>query len=436
MARVIEVDGVAKAYRLGVIGRGTIQDDLSRAWARLRGLPDPMLKVGQADHGNQVGQTVWALRDVSFGVDEGDVLGIIGRNGAGKSTILKLLSQVTAPTRGEIRVRGRIASLLEVGTGFHPELTGRENVHLNGAILGMTRAEVARKFDDIVEFAEVADYIDTPVKRYSSGMYVRLAFAVAVHLEPEILVVDEVLAVGDAQFQRKCLRRMGSIAREGRTVLFVSHNMASVQSLCSRAIVLTSGHLDYGPGPTSQAIDCYLRHLQQLSAVDPGERTDRKGQGDIRVEGFGCYDRDGRRVDTLTCGAWTELRLDYHVRPGVTLEHIGVGLPIRAVGGPFVTMLSNVLVGYDLGRLSGSGQVSCILERLPIAPGTYVLNMALYESSVMQDWIQEAFTVQVQPGDFYGTGSPSEGVPGEALFPCTWRINGDPCRTGTGTRDR
>ncbi|MCX6360012.1 MAG: ABC transporter ATP-binding protein [Armatimonadetes bacterium] len=433
MARVIEVEGVAKAYRLGVIGRGTIQDDLSRAWARFRGLPDPMLKLGQADHGNQVGQTVWALRDVSFNVDEGDVLGVIGRNGAGKSTILKLLSQVTAPTRGEIRVRGRIASLLEVGTGFHPELTGRENVYLNGAILGMTQAEVARKFDDIVEFAEVAEYIDTPVKRYSSGMYVRLAFAVAAHLEPEILVVDEVLAVGDAQFQRKCLRRMSSIAREGRTVLFVSHNMASVQSLCTRAIVLTSGRLDFGPGPTSQAIDSYLRHLQELSAVDPGARTDRKGQGDIRVEGFGCYDRDGRRVDRLTCGAWTEFRLDYRVRPGITLEHIGVGFPIRAAGGPFVTMLSNVLVGDDLGPLSGSGHVSCILERLPFAPGAYVLNTAVYASSVMQDWIQEAFTVQVTEGDFYGVGAPAEGVPGEALFPCTWRINGDPCRADVDT---
>jgi lipopolysaccharide transport system ATP-binding protein len=209
----------------------------------MRGKPNPLLKIGQEDKSSLDGETLWALRDVSFQVEQGEVLGIIGRNGAGKSTLLKILSRVTAPTSGRVKVKGRIASLLEVGTGFHPELTGRENVYLNGAILGMTREEVTRKFDEIVDFAEVEKFIDTPVKRYSSGMYVRLAFAVAAHLDPEILLVDEVLAVGDAEFQKKCLGKMGDVAKEGRTVLFVSHNMAAVQRLCTKTAWVNRGNL-------------------------------------------------------------------------------------------------------------------------------------------------------------------------------------------------
>lgn len=209
----------------------------------MRGKPNPLLKIGDADHGNRDGEELWALKDVSFTVEQGEVLGIIGRNGAGKSTLLKILSRVTAPTSGKIKVKGRIASLLEVGTGFHPELTGRENIYLNGAILGMSKQEVARKFDEIVDFAEVEKFIDTPVKRYSSGMYVRLAFAVAAHLEPEILVVDEVLAVGDAEFQKKCLGKMGDVAHEGRTVLFVSHNMGAVAQICQNGLFLEAGRI-------------------------------------------------------------------------------------------------------------------------------------------------------------------------------------------------
>src|SRR5689334_18202640 len=229
---VISVEKLSKSYQLGVIGTGTFLGDLNRWWARQRGRPDPYLKIGDANRDNRGGNTIQALDDVNFRVQQGEALGIIGRNGAGKSTLLKILSQVTSPSSGAVKVKGRIASLLEVGTGFHPELTGRENIYLNGAILGMTKAEISRKFDEIVAFSEVEQFIDTPVKRYSSGMYVRLAFAVAAHLEPEILVVDEVLAVGDAAFQAKCLGKMGDVAREGRTVLFVSHNMAAMRSLC------------------------------------------------------------------------------------------------------------------------------------------------------------------------------------------------------------
>ncbi|MCB9111297.1 MAG: ATP-binding cassette domain-containing protein [Anaerolineales bacterium] len=243
LVNVISIENLSKAYQLGVIGTGTFFGDLNRWWARKLGRPDPYAKIGVKDHGNRIGEMIQALDDVSFTVKKGEALGIIGRNGAGKSTLLKILSQVTAPTSGVVKVKGRIASLLEVGTGFHPELTGRENIYLNGAILGMNRLEVARKFDEIVDFSGVEKFIDTPVKRYSSGMYVRLAFAVAAHLEPDILVVDEVLAVGDAEFQKKCLGKMGSVADEGRTVLFVSHNMSAINRLCSRAILLDAGTL-------------------------------------------------------------------------------------------------------------------------------------------------------------------------------------------------
>jgi lipopolysaccharide transport system ATP-binding protein len=257
MTTVISVENLSKTYRLGQIGTGTFSRDLEVWWAKMRGKPNPMLRIGEKDHGNRDGEELWALKDVSFTVQQGEVLGIIGRNGAGKSTLLKILSRVTAPTSGRIRVKGRIASLLEVGTGFHPELTGRENIFLNGAILGMKRDEITRKFDEIVDFAEVEKFIDTPVKRYSSGMYVRLAFAVAAHLEPEILVVDEVLAVGDAAFQKKCLGKMGDVAKEGRTVLFVSHNMAAITMLCNLCLLIHNGKMgEYGK--TSTVVHSYV----------------------------------------------------------------------------------------------------------------------------------------------------------------------------------
>jgi lipopolysaccharide transport system ATP-binding protein len=257
MSTAISIEHLSKAYRLGTIGGGTLSQDLARWWARARHKPDPMLVVGEEHHARRVGEQFWALEDVSFDVKEGEVLGIIGRNGAGKSTLLKILSQVTAPTSGQIAVRGRIASLLEVGTGFHPDLTGRENIFLNGAILGMTKAEIRRKLEEIVAFSECEDFIDTPVKRYSSGMYVRLAFAVAAHLEPEVLIVDEVLAVGDAQFQDKCLGKMQAVSRGGRTVLFVSHNMGAVRRLCSRVVLLDGGRVASIDEP-SHAIEAYL----------------------------------------------------------------------------------------------------------------------------------------------------------------------------------
>jgi lipopolysaccharide transport system ATP-binding protein len=277
MSKVISVENVSKSYRLGDIGGGTLRGDIARRWARFRGRPDPLAEIGSQPHARQMGDLFLALDNVSFEVQQGEVLGIIGRNGAGKSTLLKILSQVTSPTAGEIKIRGRIASLLEVGTGFHPELTGRENIFLNGAILGMTKAEIRRKFDAIVAFSEIEPFIDTPVKRYSSGMYVRLAFAVAAHLDPEILIVDEVLAVGDAAFQKKCLGKMGDVSREGRTILFVSHGMAAVRKLCTAAIWIDAGRI-VDRGDTSKVIDHYLQrdmenHLESVweKELAPGD---------------------------------------------------------------------------------------------------------------------------------------------------------------------
>jgi lipopolysaccharide transport system ATP-binding protein len=254
---VISVENLSKSYRLGQIGTGTLANDLKVWWAKVRGKPNPLLKIGQVDQGNLDGEILWALKNINLTIEQGEALGIIGRNGAGKSTLLKILSRVTAPTCGEVKIRGRISSLLEVGTGFHPELTGRENIYLNGAILGMNKVEVSRKFDEIVNFAEIEQFIDTPVKRYSSGMYVRLAFAVAAYLESEILVVDEVLAVGDHEFQKKSLGKMGNIGQEGRTVLFVSHNLQSIRRLCPRVIWLNAGEF-MESGPSDNVIEHYL----------------------------------------------------------------------------------------------------------------------------------------------------------------------------------
>ncbi|WP_309640378.1 ABC transporter ATP-binding protein [Flavobacterium sp.] len=265
---VIKVENLSKAYQIGQIGTGTISRDLERFWiTKVRGKEDPFLKIGETNDRSTKGGSdiVWSLKDINIDINQGDAVGIIGKNGAGKSTLLKLLSRVTSPTTGEIKVKGRIASLLEVGTGFHPELSGRENIYLNGAILGMRKNEITRKLDEIIDFSGVERYVDTPVKRYSSGMYVRLAFAVAAHLESEILIVDEVLAVGDAEFQKKCLGKMGDISKgEGRTVLFVSHNMLAVKSLCNTGIALKNGYIQK-TGSIESVIDSYLSNASIIA---------------------------------------------------------------------------------------------------------------------------------------------------------------------------
>jgi lipopolysaccharide transport system ATP-binding protein len=282
MQTVIKVEGLGKLYRLGEVGTGTLSHDLKRWWYRVRGKEDPYLKIGQVNDRTQraeKGELVWALRDINLEVQQGEVLGVIGKNGAGKSTLLKILSRITSPTEGIVKVKGRIASLLEVGTGFHPEMTGRENIYMNGTLMGMRRWEIDKKLDEIVEFAGVAKYIDTPVKRYSSGMTVRLGFAVAAHLNAEILLVDEVLAVGDAEFQKKALGKMHEVSHDqGRTVLFVSHNMGAVKNLCQRGIVLNNGQIQIDSN-IEMAIENYIS-LNQVSNSDLEYYAERAGNGD------------------------------------------------------------------------------------------------------------------------------------------------------------
>lgn len=297
---VLKAENISKQYRLGQVGTGTLSHDLNRMWHRMRGKEDPYLKIGEANNRAEKGESeyVWSLQNINFEIDEGDAVGIIGRNGAGKSTLLKLLSKVTKPTTGKIYTRGRIASLLEVGTGFHPEMTGRENVYLNGAILGMTRKEISRKFDEIVDFSGVERYIDTPVKRYSSGMYVRLAFAVAAHLESEILIVDEVLAVGDAEFQKKCLGKMGDVTKgEGRTVLFVSHNMTAVKELCTKGILLNQGTLEYEGSVLNTIIEYQKNSASATSYHYNGIIDEAEGNENIRIKEFSVAPVNGNIID-------------------------------------------------------------------------------------------------------------------------------------------
>ncbi len=349
---VISVEDLGKSYRLGAIGGGTIADELRRGWARLRGRPDPDAPVDTASPGRAQGRTFHALCGVSFRLREGEVLGIIGRNGAGKSTLLKLLSRITTPTQGRIRMKGRVASLLEVGTGFHPDLTGRENIHLNGAILGMQRREIAAKLDEIIAFSGIEHHIDTPVKRYSSGMKVRLGFAVAAHLEPEILIVDEVLAVGDAEFQRKCLGKMKDVSSSGRTILFVSHNMTAVLSLCSRVVWIDAGRVA-ADGPPEEVVAAYLGSYAQSGdevAWAPGEGP---GTDLVRLTHAAVLPQDP--------GAPLTMRSPFGIRIG--LENIGVKDDDLNIG-------LRVLNDHDL-VLFASTQADAGTDRPPVPHGRF-----------------------------------------------------------------
>lgn len=379
---VISIENVTKAYQLGVIGTGTFRGDVRRWWAKLRGQPDTHLKIGEKDYGNRDGETVWALNGINFQVQRGEAVGIIGRNGAGKSTLLKILSRVTAPTSGEIKVKGRIASLLEVGTGFHPELTGRQNIFMNGAILGMTRREIQRKFDEIVDFSGVETYIDTPVKRYSSGMYVRLAFAVGAHLDPDILVVDEVLAVGDAEFQKKCLGKMDDVAHQGRTVLFVSHNLDAVASLCPRAILMDKGSLNYAD-KTSLVVSEYKKSVfgARITPVMKDGVSILKGRGDGEVcfSDIQILDHNKNKTDLIQQGEPFFFDLSFHVFTPVTELKLYIAI-LDSKSGGLLTAFKHVISGNPLaGGVKGN-----VLVEIPenvFLPKEYRLYFWLGDSS-------------------------------------------------------
>lgn len=396
----ITVENLGKRYTLGAQKNKT--DGLRHALENT--LKAPIRYFSKNKGEKKQTQDFWALKDVNFDIKQGEVVGIVGRNGAGKSTLLKVLSRITEPTTGRITTRGRIASLLEVGTGFHPELTGRENIFLNGAVLGMSRVETKRKFDEIVEFAEVSKFLDTPVKRYSSGMYVRLAFAVAAHLEPEILIVDEVLAVGDAEFQAKCLGKMEDVAHNGgRTVLFVSHNMAAVQNLCKKGILLNHGEVDYVGGIT-EVIENYGARAKQLASQDLNSRDDRTGKGDVKVTQIELIDDEMKVVKAAEAGRDLTIRVYYETKPGVIFNgdcHLDLSIE-RDTSVLFI--VSTDFPRKDPLILKDKGYVDFKIPRLPLSEFTYKINTFIHGANVIQDWVVDAALLEVMGGDFFGTG--------------------------------
>ncbi|UOE41380.1 ABC transporter ATP-binding protein [Chryseobacterium suipulveris] len=364
----LKAENISKQYRLGQVGTGTLSHDLNRLWAQIRGKEDPYLKIGEANDRATKGKSdyVWSLRDINFEIEQGDAVGIIGRNGAGKSTLLKLLSKVTKPTTGKIYTNGRIASLLEVGTGFHPEMTGRENIYLNGAILGMTRKEITRKFDEIVDFSGVERYIDTPVKRYSSGMYVRLAFAVAAHLESEILIVDEVLAVGDAEFQKKCLGKMGDVSKgEGRTVLFVSHNMASIGKLCSSGIFFSQGKM-IAQGDISKIINLYSEDLVTSEEVTPNDSQT------IFLKKLKAYSVSNPNTNIIS---GEDAILELTINSTKNQDNVIIGIGINdTYNNRLITPFSKHQ-GVSFQIKPGENIIKCTIEKFPLKAGDYIVEV-------------------------------------------------------------
>jgi lipopolysaccharide transport system ATP-binding protein len=410
-APALRVEGLGKRYRTG------LRASYGRLSETLYQLPRAVVRRRPA--GEAPTNVVWALRDVSLQIDQGEAVGIVGRNGAGKTTLLKILSQITEPTEGRVGVNGRVGSLLEVGTGFHPELTGRENILLNGAILGMRRREILRKFDDIVEFAETGAYLDTPVKRYSSGMYVRLAFAVAAHLEPDILIVDEVLAVGDAAFQQKCLGKMGDVAREGLTVLFVSHNVALVSALCRRACWLDGGRL-IADGSTEDILQRYLGSVRSYASLPLDEREDRKGDGTARFTSIAIEPADGSGV--IDSGSSLRITLRYRADEPLRNPNFLVGVyDFRDIG----IFLFDSRTAVDLPDvLPAEGTITCVTGPIDLTAGRCFVNIALERRGTMVDYIQHAAQFDVDPADPHRSGR----VPGRDWVLCLreqdWTLSG------------
>ncbi|WP_157214475.1 ABC transporter ATP-binding protein [Polaromonas sp. CF318] len=385
-ASILRLDDVGKQYRLGGMAPyQTLRDSVAGLFSRKR-----------AADAQEDDKGFWALRHISFELKEGEVLGIVGRNGAGKSTLLKLLSRITTPDEGEIRVRGRIGSLLEVGTGFHPELTGRENIYMNGVLLGMTHREVGRKFDEIVAFSGVEEFLDTPVKRYSSGMRVRLGFAVAAHLDPEILVIDEVLAVGDAEFQRKCLGRMNTVASEGRTVLFVSHQMEAIQSLCTRAIWLESGQMKLD-GPASEVVSSYLASTTQATVSGIGSRKDRSGKGNLRITDLTIGDDAGRPPST---GRPASIVFSIASKEPVQ-EKLVARFSIRDNMDRIVALLTNESPGQELAFDGTTGEARCTIPKLALMSGEYTADVSLWANGYLEDKVNQALAFTVMAGDYF-----------------------------------
>jgi lipopolysaccharide transport system ATP-binding protein len=412
---VIKIENIGKKYVLrhqNTRGYKTLRDTLVNGTKSLiHNLTHPQATT------NKNLEEFWALKDLNFEIQQGDRLGIIGRNGAGKSTLLKILSRITEPTIGKITLKGRIASLLEVGTGFHPELTGRENVFLNGAILGMSKQEIKQKFDEIIDFAEIEKFLDTPVKRYSSGMYVRLAFAVAAHLEPEVLIVDEVLAVGDVRFQKKCLGKMQDAGQEGRTILFVSHNMAVLPNLCNRGILLEGGRLMVDD-TVSTAVDAYLNILENVSSQDLTTRSDRRGKGEIILTQVNFFTTDHLQRHALTTGLPAKFIFQVNqLKPGLSCSFT----LYNQYNQPVANFNSAIASENDWQNTLGS-KISCEIQQLLLVPGRYQLNVSITWNQELQDHLVAAAMVEVLPGMLQGRVISKNSDYGSVALPHVWDL--------------
>lgn len=400
MSIALKIEDISKMYRLGTVGTGTLSHDINRYWAMLRGRPDPTLKIGMENNrAESGGDYVWALRDINLEVKQGEILGIIGRNGAGKSTLLKLLSRVTAPTTGAIKAKGRIASLLEVGTGFHPELTGRENVYLNGAIMGMTRPEITRRLDEIVEFSGCAKYIDTPVKRFSSGMTVRLGFAVAAHLDCEILIVDEVLAVGDSKFQKKCIGKIQEVTEDsGKTVLFVSHNMNSIGNLCTRAVTLDKGTSAF-EGDVCDAIELYESLQSPLSSAQLHLETGRRGTGAARIRSLHVTDESSTRTSIIQWGNRLGITFEIENTTDANLKNVCVGYSISTPRGDSLIVAYSDREGCLFDLSPGMNKIKVLSGPITLNSGNYLIGCRIVDDTSELDWPKStlaAITVHVE----------------------------------------
>lgn len=414
MAHSIIVKDLSKQYRIGQLHRQTMFRE-----ALVNLVRNPFRKRQTKN------ETIWALKDVSFEVEEGEVVGIIGRNGAGKSTLLKVLSKITHPTSGEMNVRGRVASLLEVGTGFHSELTGRENIYLNGSILGMTKKEIDAKFDDIVAFSGVEKFIDTPIKRYSSGMGLRLGFAVAAHLNPDVLLVDEVLAVGDAGFQKKCLGRMEKLRGEGRTVLFVSHNMSAIENLCPRTIWIHNGKIQQD-GDTRDVIHAYLSSfVTQKAGFDLRDAERYRGSGEIRYVRVELLDSQKQPVDVIRSGDSLVIRLHYHAKEVIYHPHFILGISTEL--GTLITNIATFLMGYQPPVLSpGPGHIDLEIDFLNLMPGCYYVSLSIWDqiSGRYYDGLKNCMALDVEASDFYQSGQGIDARYGIIFLPGKWSLGG------------
>lgn len=427
---VIKVENLSKLYRLGEVGTGTLGQDLNRWWAKVRGKEDPYVKVGQINDRGQKAESdfVWSLKDINFEVKQGEVLGIIGKNGAGKSTLLKLISQITSPTIGSIKAKGRIASLLEVGTGMNPELTARENIYLNGAILGMTKREITAKFDEIVDFSGCTMYVDTPVKRYSSGMRVRLGFAVAAFLEPEILIVDEVLAVGDAEFQKKAIGKMKEVSEGGgRTVLFVSHNMPSIIELCSKAMLLEMGQIKQ-IGNAYEVVTNYLNQFDS-SFSDSNSFEDckqREGNQNVSFVSYKLLNEKGEEIVSAINGESLIVEIECAIKHITEHDKLHVAMQIVNDMDTPIFHFSNEIAHGECFKLSDNSvkvvKIHCKIEDLPLPKGTYYFHLFCSNNYIVFDSINFAGRFNVEEGNFFKTGKTIDKKFGLALAKNSWSL--------------